>query len=73
MIKVNGNLTLHGTTRGIEVYSQATVQDDSLQAAGQFALNQTDFGIKLVSVAVGMLKVKDQVKASFEIVARKTA
>jgi hypothetical protein len=40
-----------------------------LRASGDFSLNQTDYGIKLVSVAGGALKLKDELKFSFEIVA----
>jgi hypothetical protein len=42
-----------------------------LRASGEFALKQTDYGIKLVSVAGGALKLKDELKFSFEIVARR--
>jgi hypothetical protein len=33
-------------------------------------VRQTDFGIKLVSVAGGALKVKDELQCAFDIVAR---
>jgi hypothetical protein len=36
-------------------------------------VRQTDYGIKLVSVAGGMLKVKDEVRCSFDVMARKQA
>ena len=42
-----------------------------LRASGDFSLDQTDYNIKLVSVAGGALKLKDELKFSFEIVARK--
>jgi hypothetical protein len=42
-----------------------------LRASSDFTLNQTDYNIKLVSVAGGTLKLKDELKFSFEIVARK--
>jgi hypothetical protein len=32
-------------------------------------VKQTEYGIQLVSVAAGMLKVKDEVRVSFDIVA----
>jgi hypothetical protein len=44
---------------------------DMLRASGDFTLSQSDFGIKPVSVAGGALKLKDELKFSFEIVARK--
>jgi hypothetical protein len=42
-----------------------------LRASGDFILRQADYQIKLVSVAGGALKLKDELKFSFEIVARK--
>jgi hypothetical protein len=42
-----------------------------LKAVGNFTLLQSDFGIELVSVAGGSLKVKDELKFSFDVVARK--
>jgi hypothetical protein len=41
-----------------------------LRASGDFTLNQSDYQIKSVSVAGGALKVKDQLKFSFAMVAR---
>jgi hypothetical protein len=40
-----------------------------MRASGEFSLCQTDYGIELVSVAGGALKVKDDVKVSFDVVA----
>ena len=34
-------------------------------------MRQSSFGIKLVSVAGGTLKIKDDVKVTFDLVARK--
>jgi hypothetical protein len=42
-----------------------------LRASGEFTLIQSDFGVKPISVAGGALKVKDELKLSFEMVARK--
>lgn len=69
--QVTGRLSLHGTTRDFTLAPQVVLMDDMLRAFGQFSLRQTDFGIKLVSVAAGGLKVKDEVSGSFDIVARK--
>jgi hypothetical protein len=43
---------------------------DTLRAQGDATLRLTDFRIEPVSVAGGMLKVKDEVKLTFDIVAR---
>ena len=68
---LNGNLTLHGVTHQQPVTARVAVFGDMLRASGDFTLRQTDYQIKLVSVAGGALKLKDELKFSFEIVARK--
>jgi polyisoprenoid-binding protein YceI len=66
-----GNLSLHGVTRSETIYAQVSVAGDTLRAYGEFSLRQTNYGIKLVSVAGGTLKVKDEVKIAFDFTARK--
>ena len=44
---------------------------DTFRAFGSFSVLQTSYGIKLVSVAGGVLKVKDELKCSFDIAARR--
>jgi polyisoprenoid-binding protein YceI len=66
-----GTLSFHGVTRNQSVTARIAVFDEMLRASGDFTLNQSDYGIKPVSVAAGALKVKDELKFSFEMVARK--
>ena len=68
---LNGNLTLHGVTRSQPIVTRVALLGSMLRASGDFSLNQTDYNIKLVSVAGGALKLKDELTFSFEIVARK--
>ncbi len=68
---LNGNLTLHGVTRNQPITARVALLGSMLRASSDFTLNQTDYNIKLVSVAGGALKLKDELKFSFEIVARK--
>jgi polyisoprenoid-binding protein YceI len=70
-VNMIGNLSLRGITRSQPVAAQVAVNGNSLRANGEFSLQQTSYGIKLVSVAGGTLKLKDEVKVSFDIVARK--
>jgi len=68
---LNGDLTLHGVARSQNIAARVAVLGSMLRASGEFTLSQTEYGIKLVSVAGGAIKVKDELKFSFEIVARR--
>ena len=68
---LSGSLTLHGITRSQSITARVSLLGSMLRASGDFTLDQTDYGIKLVSVAGGALKLKDELKFSFEIVARR--
>jgi polyisoprenoid-binding protein YceI len=70
-VQVTGNLTLHGVTRAETITAQVTLTSDTLRAFGEFSIQQTNYGMKLVSVAAGTLKVKDEVKIAFDFSARK--
>src|SRR5262249_12625580 len=70
-LKITGNLNLHGVTNPCVMDAQVWVMPDSLRAQGEFPLRQTDYRIKLVSAAGGTIKVKDELKFSFDIVAGK--
>jgi hypothetical protein len=71
LVMLNGNLTMHGVTCSQPVTTRVTLLGSMLRASGDFLLDQTDYSIKLVSVAGGALKLKDELKFSFEIVARR--
>jgi len=68
---LNGNLMLHGITRPVSIPAQVTLMGDMLRAGGEFPLLQSQFGIAPVSVAGGTLKLKDELKFAFDMVARK--
>ncbi len=68
---LNGELSLHGITRNQVIPARIFVDETSLKASGEFSLRQSDYQIKLVSAAGGTIKVKDELKFSFELVARR--
>jgi len=68
---LNGELSLHGITRNQVIPARIFVDETSLKASGEFSLRQSDYHIKLVSEAGGTIKVKDELKFSFELVARR--
>jgi len=72
--RIIGELTLHGMTRnGLWIMAQIRVDERELQASGDFSTKQRDFNLKPVSVAGGALKLKDELRLSFDVVALKDA
>jgi polyisoprenoid-binding protein YceI len=70
--RIIGDLTFHGVTqKNLWITAQGTVSGESLKAQGDFTLKQTDFGIKPFSAAGGTIKLKNELKFSFDIAARK--
>jgi polyisoprenoid-binding protein YceI len=68
---IAGDLALHGITNRIEFTAQVVVGQDTLRGYGNFSVKQTDFGIAVASIAGGTLKMKDELKIAFFIVAKK--
>ena len=63
---VNGDLTLHGETHPVTL--DVTRQNGHYLGSATF--KQTQFGITPVSIGGGTVKVKDEVKIEFDIVAK---
>jgi len=70
-VNLVGDLSMHGVIGTQPVAAQIALLGDTLRAFGEFVLRQTNYGIRQVSVAGGTLKVKDELKCSFDILARK--
>ncbi len=67
--KIFGNLTLHGVTQSGFISATLTQEGNNLRAHGDFPLKQSDYNIEQVTAAAGTIKVKDELKFSFDIVA----
>jgi polyisoprenoid-binding protein YceI len=72
-VNLVGDLSLHGVTSSQPLAAQVVVNGDTLRAHGEFSVRQTAYGIKPVSFAGGTLKLKDELKCTFDIVAHKQA
>jgi polyisoprenoid-binding protein YceI len=70
-VALNGELTLHGVTRSVPVSARVVINGSSVRATGDFSVRQSDYEIAAVSAAGGTIKLKDEVKLTFDIVARK--
>ncbi len=70
-LNVRGRLNLHGITNDQDFVAQASLGVDSARAYGSFTLLQSDYNIRIASIAGGTLKLLDELKFSFYVVARK--
>ena len=70
-VMLAGRLSLHGVTRPQRIPARLSLTGDLLRAFGEFSLRQSDYSIKPVTAVGGGLKVKDEVKFTFDIAARK--
>jgi polyisoprenoid-binding protein YceI len=68
---VVGELSFHGVTQNFSLDGRVTNGGTMMRVSGDFTLRQSDFGIKPVSFAGGALKLKDELKFHFELVARR--
>lgn len=70
-VVLDGNLTLRDVTRKLRITAQINTFGDMLRASGEFAIQQSDYNIKPVTALGGTLRLKDELKFAFDIVARK--
>ncbi|HZS48653.1 MAG TPA: YceI family protein [Blastocatellia bacterium] len=68
-LTLEGDLNLHGVQRHISIPLTVSMNGNELHAKGEIGLKQTDYKIEPVSVGMGSVKVKDEVRLTFEIVA----
>jgi len=71
VLRVDGELTLHGMKKPVRAPVTVTLGSDDLHAEGTATVKQTDFGIQPVTAGVGTVRVKDEVAVSFSIRARR--
>lgn len=68
-VEIDGDITLHGVTRRIDIPARVTLQGDDLRAVGEFSIDRGDFNVKATSAFHGLVRVRDRVKFTFDIVA----
>ncbi|MEO7539257.1 MAG: YceI family protein [Pyrinomonadaceae bacterium] len=71
VIKIGGNLTIHGVKRHITIPATVTVRGGEMHAVGEFGLDRSDFNVKATSAFHGMVRIKDGLKFTFDIVGRR--
>ncbi len=53
------------------VFARAALIGDMLRVTGEFSIRKSDYGIEPVSATGGAIKLKDDLKLSFDISTRK--
>lgn len=66
-VKIGGNLSLHGVTRRIVIPARVTINGDKLRAQGEFEINRKDFNVNATSAFHGFVRVKHELKFTFDI------
>jgi polyisoprenoid-binding protein YceI len=69
--QIQGDLTLHGVTRPVQITAQVTLNGNVLRAHGEFQIRHSDYQIKRISAAGGAVQAKEEIALSFDIVAGK--
>ncbi|MEP7271000.1 MAG: YceI family protein [Acidobacteriota bacterium] len=67
---LHGDLTMHGVKRRIAIPVSVEVSGKQLIATGAIDFKQTDFEMKPYEAAFGLIKIRDDAKVTFSIVAR---
>jgi polyisoprenoid-binding protein YceI len=70
-LALDGELTMRGVTRNLPVSTRVLLNGHSLRASGEFSLKLSEFGIAPVTAVGGAIRLKDELKCSFDVVARK--
>jgi polyisoprenoid-binding protein YceI len=70
LAQVTGAVSFHGVTQSQSLDARVTRLGTMLRISGDFSLRQSDYAIKPVSFAGGALRLKDELKFTFELVAR---
>ena len=71
-VRICGDLTLHGVTRRIVIPARVTLDGNTLRASGEFTVNRSDFNVRATSAFHGLVRVRDKLKFTFDIVARQS-
>src|SRR6185503_4209386 len=70
-LKLTGDLTLHGVTRELALPVRIALDGRTLTATGQTVIRHDTFGLQPVSAAGGTVKVANELRIEFTIVAER--
>jgi polyisoprenoid-binding protein YceI len=68
-LTIGGELSLHGVTRPHRVDAELIVFGDGLRLGGGSVLRMSEYGVRPVTALGGTIKLKDELKLSFDLAA----
>jgi polyisoprenoid-binding protein YceI len=72
-LRILGELSLHGVTKPVRLDALLVLQGNEVRLTGGCPLRLSDFRIAPVTALEGTIKLKDQVRVSFDVVAQKAS
>ncbi len=66
---IDGTMSQHGVTRRCPIVVDVVVTDTNVRMRGSFTILQSDYGMRPKRLAGGLVRVKDRVFLSFDLVA----
>jgi hypothetical protein len=69
-LNVTGEILLLRKSKAITLPLKVEFRGETLTARGKTTLKQTDFWIEPISAGAGLVKVEDELRVEFEILAR---
>jgi len=70
-LKIGGDLSLHGVTRRIVIPAEVVLTGNDLRASGEFSIDRSDYKVKATSAVHGLVRVRNKIKFTFDIVGRR--
>ncbi len=68
---VMGNLTMHGVTRAVTVPISGKIAGNTIKATGKFNVNQSDYGMTIISIMGGIISARDMAEIKLDLTATK--
>jgi polyisoprenoid-binding protein YceI len=72
-VRIDGQLALHGVTRSHPVDAEIQVFGDGVRLLGESSVRLSDHVIRPVTALAGTIKLKDELKVSFDLAGRPEA
>jgi polyisoprenoid-binding protein YceI len=69
-VRIGGRMALHGRERSLPVDGEIQVYGDGIRLLGETPLRLSDYGIRPVTALAGAIKLKDELRVSFDLAGR---